>query len=49
VQKHRAVPSLFGSRPKRPNGTAAATKRDEAATKAVRFRKVVKEPRMVSA
>ena len=45
VQKRWAVPILFGSRPKKPKSTAAATKRDEAAAKAARFRKVVKQPR----
>ena len=39
----------FGSRPKEPKGIAAATKRDEAAAKAARFRKVVKQPQAVSA
>ena len=49
AKKHRAAPSLFGSRPKKPKGSAAATKRDEAAAKAIRFRKAVKEPQLVSA
>ena len=40
---------MFGSRPKKPKGGAAATRRDEAAAKAARFRKVVKQPQMVSA
>ena len=48
-KKRRARASLFGSRPKKPKGSAAATKRDEAATKANRFRKVVKTPQLVSA
>ena len=48
AQKCRAAPSLFGSRPKKPKSAAAATKRDEAAAKAARFRKVVKQPQMVS-
>ena len=48
-KKHRAVPTLFGSRPKKPKGSAAATRRDEAATKAIRFRKEVKKPPLVSA
>nr|XP_020151375.1 uncharacterized protein LOC109736572 [Aegilops tauschii subsp. strangulata] len=39
-----AAPSLFGSRPKKPRGSAAATKRDEAAAKAILFHKAVKEP-----
>ena len=38
MKKRRATPSLFGSRPKKPKGSAAATKRDEAAAKAIRFR-----------
>ena len=47
ARKHWAVPTLFGSRPKKPKGTAAATKQDEAATKAARFRKAVKQPQAV--
>ena len=49
AKKRRAAPSLFGSRPKKPKGSAAATKRDEAAAKAIRFRKEVKKPQLVSA
>ena len=49
AKKRRAAPSLFGSRPKKPKGSAAETKRDEAAAKAIRFRKAVKEPQLVSA
>ena len=49
AKKRRAAPSLFGNRPKKPKGSAAATKRDEAAAKAIRFRKAVKEPQLVSA
>ena len=49
AQKRRAAPGLFGSWPKKPKSTAVATKRDEAAAKAARFRKVVKQPQMVSA
>ena len=41
--------SLFRSQPKKPKGTAAATNRDEAATKANHFRKEVKTPQLVSA
>ena len=48
-KKRRAVPTLFGSRPKKPKSLAAATKRDEAAAKAIRFRKEVKKPPLVSA
>ena len=43
-QKRRAAPGLFGSRPKKPKGRTAATRRDEAAAKAARFRKAVKQP-----
>ena len=49
AQKCRAAPTLFGGRPKKPKGSTAATKRDEAAAKAARFRKVVKQPQAVSA
>ena len=49
AKKRRAAPSLFGSRPKKPKGSAAATKWDEAAAKAIRFRKEVKKPQLVSA
>ena len=49
AKKRRAAPSLFGSRPKKPKGSAAATKQDEAAIKAHRFRKEVKKPLLVSA
>ena len=49
AQKRWAAPPMFGSRPKKPKSSAAATKRKEAAAKATRFRKVVKEPQMVSA
>ena len=49
AQKHRATSTHFGSRPKKPKSTAAATKRDEAAAKAASFRKVVKQPQAVSA
>jgi len=44
AQKRRAAPTLIGGRPKKPKGSAAATKWDEAA----RFRKVVKQPQAVS-
>ena len=49
AQKRRAAPTLIEGRPKKPKGSAAATKRDEAAAKAARFRKVVKQPQTVSA
>ena len=48
-KKCRAVPTLFGSRPKKPKGSAVVTRRDEAAAKAIRFRKEVKKPPLVSA
>ena len=48
-QKRRAASGLFGSRPKKPKGGAAATRWDEAAAKAARFCKVVKQPQTVSA
>ena len=49
AHKRRAAPSLFGSQPKKPKGSAAAIKRDEAAVKAIHFRKAVKKPQLVSA
>ena len=49
AKKHRAAPSMFGSRPKKPKGSAAVTKRDEAAAKAILFRKEVKNSQLVSA
>ena len=49
AQKRRASSGLFGSRPKKPKGGAAASRWDEAAAKAARFRKVVKQPQTVSA
>ena len=48
-QKRRAASGLFGSRPKKPKGGTAATRWDEAAAKAARFRKVMKQPQTVSA
>ena len=48
AQKRQAMSTHFASRPKKPKSTAAATKRDEAAAKAARFRKVVKQPKSVS-
>ena len=44
AQKCRAASGLFGSRPKKSKASTAATKRDEAAAKAARFRKAVKQP-----
>ena len=49
AQKCRAASGLFGSRPKKSKPSTAATKRDEAAVKAARFRKAVKQPQAVSA
>ena len=49
AKKRRASPSMFGCRPKKPKCSAVATKRDEAAAKAHRFRKEVKKPLLVSA
>ena len=48
-QKRRATQGMFGSWTKKPRGGAAATRREEAAAKAARFRKVVKQPQTVSA
>ena len=48
-QKRRAASGLFSNRPKKPKGWAAATRRAEAAAKAARFRKAVKQPQAVSA
>ena len=49
TQKRRAASGLFGSRPKKSKASTAATKRHEAAAKAARFRKAVKQPQAVSA
>ena len=49
TQKCRAASTYFGSRPKKSKGSTAATKRDEAAVKAARFRKAVKQPQAISA
>ena len=49
VQKRWAASSMFDSRPKKPKSSATATKQEEAVAKENRFRKVVKEPQMVSA
>ena len=45
----RATSGLFGSRPKKSKASTVATKRDEAAAKAARFCKAVKQPQAVSA
>ena len=49
AQKRRAASTFFGSRPKKSKASTAATKRDEAAVKAARFRKAVKQPQAISA
>ena len=48
AQKRRAASTFFGSRPKKSKASTAATKQDEAAAKVARFRKVVKQPQVVS-
>ena len=48
AQKRRAVSILFGIHPKKSKASTAATKRDEAAAKAARFRKAVKQPQAIS-
>src|SRR4051812_48860424 len=48
-KKRRAGPSSLGGREKRLKGAVAATKREEAAAKAQRFRKEVKKPPLSSA
>ena len=49
AKKRRDAPSLLVSWPKKPKGSAAVTKKDEAASKAIRFHKEVKKPQLVSA
>ena len=49
AQTRWAASGLFGSRPKKSKASAVVTKRDEAAAKAARFRKAVKQPPAVSA
>ena len=49
AQKCRAASGLFGSRPKKSKAFTTATKQDEPAAKAARFRKAVKQPQAVSA
>ena len=49
AKKRRAWPSTLGGRSKKFKGATAATKREEAAAKANRFRKEVKKPPLVSA
>ena len=49
AQKRQAASTFFGSRSKKSKAFTAATKRDEAAVKAARFRKAVKQPQAISA
>ena len=49
AQKRRATSIYFGSRPKKSKDSTVATNRDEAAVKAARFRKAVKQPQAISA
>ena len=49
AQKRRAASTFFGSWPKKSKASTAATKQDEAAAKAARFRKAVKQPQAISA
>ena len=49
AHKRRAASTFFGSRPKKSKASTAATKQDEAAMKAARFRKAVKQPQAISA
>ena len=49
VKRRRAGPSLLGGRSKKFKGASAATKREEAAAKANRFRREVRRPPLVSA
>nr|XP_040245352.1 uncharacterized protein LOC120964620 [Aegilops tauschii subsp. strangulata] len=47
--KRRAGTQLQGARPKKPKGSAAATRREEATAKAVRFHRAMKQPPVVHA
>ena len=49
TKRRHAGPSSLGGKPKKFKGAAAAARREEAATKANRFRKEVKRPPLVSA
>ena len=49
AQKRRAASTFFGSRPKKSKASTAAIKQDEAAAKAARFRKAVKQLQAISA
>ena len=49
AKRRHAGPSAPGGKSKKFKGAAAATKREEAAAKANRFRKEVKKPPLVSA
>ena len=47
--KYWAASTFFGSRSKKSKASMAVTKRDEAAMKAARFLKAVKQPQAISA
>ena len=49
LKRRQTGPSSFGGKPKKLKGAAAATRREEAAVRANRFRKEVKKPPLVSA
>ena len=49
LKRRQTGPSSFGGKPKKLKGAAVATKREEAAARANRFRKEVKRPPLVSA
>ena len=49
LKRCQTGPSSFGGKPKKLKGAAAATKREEAAAKANRFRREVRKPPLVSA
>lgn len=49
LKRRQTGPSSFGGKLKKLKGAAAATKREEAAARANRFRKEVKRPLLVSA
>ena len=48
LKRRQTGPSSFGGKLKKLKGAAAATKREEAAARANRFRKEVKRPPLVS-
>ena len=47
--KRRAGTQLHGARPKKPKGSAVVARREEAATKAIRFQRAMKQPSVVHA